>query len=167
MTENEPEENTATLPQEIAEIYGRHVSMLHRVCYSYMKNAADTEDIVSDVFIKLIRHGAGFQSDEHEKAWLLRIAINLCKDNLKHWRRNVVNIDDYDLTENTDPFYEDETFKTIMELPERYKAVVYLHYYEGYSSAEISEILKRPKPTVLYHLHIARKLLKEGLNHEK
>jgi len=167
MVENTPEGNAEMPSQEIAEMYGRHVSMLYRVCYSYMKNAADTEDIVSDVFMKLIRSVANFHDDEHKKAWLLRTAINLCKDNLKHRRRDTVNIDDYDLPESKDPFYEDNTLKAILELPERYKAVVYLHYYEGYSSAEISEILKRPKPTVLYHLHIARKLLREVLDHEK
>ena len=167
MTKPEQEYGADIPVQRIAEIYKRHVSMLHRVCFSYMKNSADTEDVVSEVFVKLIRSGMIFQSTEHEKAWLLRTAINLCKDNLKHWWYNRANIDDYDDLESKNPFMEDETLKIVMGLPERYKAVIYLHYYEGYSSAEIGKILRKPQSTVLYHMHIARKLLKEVLDNEK
>jgi RNA polymerase sigma-70 factor (ECF subfamily) len=163
----EPESGTDVSTQPIEEIYERHIRMLHRVCFSYMKNTADTEDVVSDVFVKLIKSEMNFQNIEHEKAWLLRTAINLCKDNLKHWWRSRANIDDYDNLESEDPFYKDETLKTVMGLPERYKAAIYLHYYEGYSSAEIGEILKKPQSTVLYHLHKARKLLKEVLDNEE
>ena len=153
--------------QDIEEIYVRHVDMLYRVCYTYMKNPADTEDIVSDVFIKLIKHGVNFKNDEHEKAWLLRVAINLCKDNLKHWWRNRADINDHQNLESEDRFTEDETLKIVLELPERYKAAVYLHYYEGYNTEEIAGILKKPRSTILYHLHMARKLLKEVLENEE
>jgi RNA polymerase sigma-70 factor (ECF subfamily) len=161
------EATVVTSAQDIEDAYSRHVNMLYRVCYSYMKNAADTEDIVSDVFLKLIQRSVGFESPEHEKAWLLRVAINLCKDNLKHWWRNRVSIDDYYDLESADQFNDDATLRVIMGLPERYKAVIYLHYYEGYSSPEIAKILKKPQSTILYHLHIARKLLKEVLENEE
>ena len=167
MIESLPLHNDDVSARWFEDAYERNVSMLHRVCFSYMKNAADTEDIVSDVFIKLLRHGAEFQNNEHEKAWLLRTAINLCKDNLKHWWRKRENIADHDYLESENSFHEDETLKIVMELPERYKAAIYLYYYEGYSTAEIADILKKPRSTVLNHLHEARKLLKEVLGNEE
>ena len=160
-------EKEGTMEQSIEEAYLRHVDMLYRVCFSYMKNAADTEDVVSETFVKLIRHEPGFQDAEHEKAWLLRVAINLCKDNLKSWWRNRKDIDDHIYLEGENPFIEDETLKIVLGLPERYKVVIYLYYYEGYSSSEIAGILKKPRSTILYHLYMARKLMKEVLENEE
>jgi len=70
---------------EIAAIYTRHVKTIYRVCYTYMKNPADTEDAVSETFIKMIKSAPAFESEEHEKAWLIRTAVNVCKDVLKVW----------------------------------------------------------------------------------
>ena len=156
-----------TEAQSFEEIYERRVSMLFRVCYSYVKNAVDAEDIVADTFVKMLQHSVVFRDSEHEKAWLLRTAINLCKDYHKHWWRRRESIDDHTDLESENPLYKDETLKIIMDLPERYKAVIYLYYYEGYSSAEIAEILKKPRSTVLNHMHEARKLLKEVLSDEE
>ena len=147
-------------------IYERHVSMLYRVCFSYMKNAPEAEDVVADVFVKLLAHGLKFQNTEHEKAWLLRTAINLCKDRLKHWWRKRADIDDYCNLECEGGFMETETMKAVMELPNRYKDVIYLYYYEGYSSTEVAEILKKPPSTILNHLSEARKLLRGVLENE-
>ena len=153
--------------QNIGEIYERTVSMIYRVVFSYMKNAPDTDDIVSEVFLRLLKTKICFQNTEHEKAWLLRTAINLCKDNLKHWRRKNENIDDYENLESKNPFEIDETLKIVMNLPERYKDAIYLYYYEGYSTEETARILKKPQSTVRNHLHEARKLLKEVLENEE
>ena len=151
--------------RSIEAAYEKHVNMLYRVCFSYMKNESEAEDVVADVFVKLLRHGRRFQSAEHEKAWLLRTAINLCKDRLKHWWRRREDIDEHQGIKSTD-IVEDETLKAVMELPKRYKAVIYLYYYEGYSSAEIAEILKKPQSTILNHLSEARKLLKGVLKND-
>ena len=96
--------------REITELYQRHVDTVYRVCYSYMKNRADTEDMVQDTFIKLISSGVCFQSTEHEKAWLIVTASNLCKNALRHWWRRRENIDDY-----TDLGREDSPPDTVME----------------------------------------------------
>jgi RNA polymerase sigma-70 factor (ECF subfamily) len=165
VTESLLAEKELEVSQSIEEIYERHVSMIYRVSFSYVKNTADAEDISSEVFAKLIRAGVKFKSAEHEKAWLLRTAINLCKNNLKHWRRKNENIDDYINLHNKN--HEDETLQAVMELPERYKYAVYLYYYEGYSSEEIARMLKKPRSTVLNHLHEARKILKGVLGNEK
>ena len=144
----------------IEEIYKKYVNMIYWVSFAYMKNNADTEDVVADVFVKLIKSGVKFQNEEHEKAWLLRAAINLCKDNLKHWRRKSYDIDECENLQGEDYFKSNEILKSIMELPERYKEVIYLYYYEGYSTEEIAKILKKPNSTVRVHLHEARKILK-------
>jgi len=153
--------------QCLEKIYERHADMLYRVCFSYMKNRADTEDVVADVFVKLLNNGKSFQSSEHEKAWLLRTAINHCKDRLKHWWNTCTSIDNYEFLEDGNQLGENETLKTVLELPERYKAVIYLYYYEGYSSSEIAGILKKPQSTILNHLHEARKYLKGVLENEE
>ena len=153
--------------QSIEEIYERNVSMVYRVSFSYMKNKPDTDDIVSEVFLKLMKIKILFQNEEHEKAWILRTTINLCKDYLKHWRRKSENIDDYENLEVGAQFEIDETFEIVMNLPERYKDVIYLYYYEGYSTEETARILKKPHSTIRNHLHEARKLLKGVLENEK
>jgi len=163
------EENTEkeNLSQNIEEIYNRHVNMIYQVSYSYMKNTADTEDIVEDVFVNLLKAKIVFKSAEHEKAWLLRTAINLCKNALKNSRRKNANIDDYENLPSKNLFKESETFRIVMDLPDKYKEVIYLHYYEGYTSAEMAKILKKNQSTIRNHLQEARKILKEVLENEE
>jgi len=153
--------------QTFEEIYERHFTMVYRVCFSYLKNQADAEDAVADVFVKLLRHDTAFKDADHEKAWLLRISINLCKDHLKHWWRKRTDIADYADAEAESPYTENELLATIMSLPERYKDVIYLYYYEGYSTVEIAGILKKPQSTIRNHLREARALLKGVLEDEE
>lgn len=149
--------------KEIEEIYERHRMTVYRVCFAYMKNPVDTEDAVQETFIRLIDRDPKFESEEHEKAWLIRTAVNICKDELKHWWRKNENIDDHSELQTEDTIKTDDVLRTVMELPDKYKTVVYLYYYEGYDSAEIAGILKKPKSTIRNHLHEARNLLKERL----
>ena len=160
-------EMVSQISQNIEEIYERHADMVYSVSFSYLKNTEDTKDIVSEIFLKLLQKKIRFNDVEHEKAWLLRATINLCKDYLKHWRCKNENLDDYDNLESDNPFQTDEIYKLVMELPERYKAVVYLHYYEGYKTEEIGKILKKPQSTVLSQLREARKLLKGVIENEE
>lgn len=162
------DEDNKMLSRNIEEMYERHYDMLYRVCFSYLKNTEDTKDAVSDIFLKLLQIKINFQSAEHEKAWLLRTSINLCKNYLKQKSRKTENIDDYaNMLEGENPFREDEMLKMIMEMPERYKYVVHLYYYEGYTSKEIAKILKKPHATIRWHLQEARKYLKGVLENEK
>lgn len=149
---------------DVAEIYHRHAKTIYRVCFTYMKNPTDTDDVVSETFVKLIKSGKQFESIEHEKAWLIRTATNTCKDFLKHWSRKNVNIDDYtDQLFVDDSFIVDDIMKAILCLPDKYKTVIFLFYYEGYPCTDIANILGKPKATVRYHLQTARKKLKEKL----
>ncbi|MCL2002514.1 MAG: RNA polymerase sigma factor [Oscillospiraceae bacterium] len=149
--------------RELADIYGRHKATVYRVCFAYMKNTADTEDAVQETFFRLIKSGPAFGSEEHEKAWLIRTASNLCKNVLRSWWRRRENLDDHQNLRGSGPAETDEVLSAVMGLPEPYKTAVYLYYYEGYDSAEISKILGKPKSTVRNHLHEARGVLRKKL----
>ena len=149
--------------KEIAEIYERHNKTVYRVCFAYMKNKADTEDAVQNAFYQLIKSNVAFENEEHEKAWLIRTASNLCKNTLKSWWRKHTNLEDYENLQDNGNFEIDETFSVVMELPDKYKTVVYLYYYEGYDSVEISKILQKPQSTIRNYLHEARNILRKQL----
>ena len=151
--------------QQITEIFTRQVDTIYRVCYAYMGNAADTEDAVQETFIKLMRANVEFNSLEHERAWLIRVAINHCKDVLKSSSRKSVALES--VGEPADKRRQrDETLAVVLSLEPKYKDVVYLHYYEGYTTEEIGEILGHPPSTIRNHLSEARRILKRELGGE-
>ncbi len=147
--------------KEITEIYMRQRQTVYRVCYAYMKNPADTEDAVQDTFVQMIRKGPVFENEEHEKAWLIRTAENVCRNVLRYWWRRHEDIDDHYDLQSPDHSEADSLMQTVMALPDKYKTVVYLYYYEGYSSAEIAGMLGRPQSTIRNYMTEARRLLKE------
>ena len=149
--------------KEITEIYNRQVDTVYRICFSFMKNTADAEDMVQETFLRLVRSGIGFVSEEHEKAWLIVTASNLCRDTLKKWWRKTENIDDPALGLQQPPFEIDEVLSAILTLPADQKTAIYMYYYEGYSTAEIAAYLHCPQVTVRSRLSRARKNLKQKL----
>ena len=151
----------------IEEIYRRNFDMVYRISFSYLKNQSDTEDATADVFVKLMLKSVSFETSDHEKAWLIRTTINACKDILKHWWHRRSDIDDYEDLQVDDPFHIDETLKAVMELPTRYKDVIYLYYYEGYTTEEVAALLRKPNSTIRNHLSEARKLLRGVLGNEE
>ena len=153
--------------KSVEEIYRRHFDMVYRVSFSYLKNQSDTEDATADVFAKLMQKSIAFQNAEHEKAWLIRTTINVCKNYLNHWWHNRADIDDYENLQSDDSFHNDETLRIVMDLPARYKDVIYLYYYEGYTSQEVAEILKKPHSTIRNHLREARNKLRGVLENEE
>ena len=147
--------------EEFIKIYNRHVDTVYRICYSFMKNPSDTEDMVQETFLKLLSSGKQFESENHEKAWLIVTASNACRDVLKHWwRKNTALSDCGDMAQDT-PFEVDGILSAILELPADYKTAVYLYYYEGYSTPEIAEMLHCPQSTVRVRLARARKRLEK------
>ena len=148
---------------EMTEIYNRNVLSVYRLCFSYLKNVTDTEDIVQETFVKAFTRDKAFENERHEKGWLIMTAGNMCKDLLSHWWRKNRNLDDYETLQTKAGFDIDETFIEIMKLPPKYKTVIYLYYYEEYSTREISEILKKNKSTVCSLLKRGREILKERL----
>jgi len=149
--------------KEITEIYNRQVDTVYRICFSFMKNVPETEDMVQETFLRLISSPVVFQSETHEKAWLIVTASNLCRDTLKKWWRKSENIDDPTLGLKQPPFEINEVLSAILELPHDQKTVVYMYYYEGYSTADIASYLRCPHATVRSRLSRARKNLKMKL----
>jgi len=143
-------------------IYQRQVDTVYRVCYSFMKNRPETEDMVQETFLRLLSSGKKFENERHERAWLIVTASNLCKDNLKKWWRNTENIDDYDLLFH-DTQDRSDVLEAILALPNDYKVAVYMYYYEGFSTAEIAEHIGCPDATVRSRLSRARKQLQSLL----
>ena len=150
--------------EEITQIYNRNKLTVYRVCFAYMKNTADTEDAVSDTFINMIKANPDFKSEEHEKAWLIRTAINVCKNVLRNWWRSCRASLNEAMEAEAPPFETDEVLCAVRELPDKYKSVVYMYYYEGYSTVDIAKMLIRPQSTIRNYLSEARKLLKEKLS---
>ena len=152
--------------KEIIEIYNRHADTVYYVCYSFMKNKPETEDMVQETFLRLITSGKTFDNERHEKAWLIVTASNLCKNSLKkHWRRDESIEDNPSLAEKVTAS-DNEVLEAIMALPQDYKTAVYMYYYEGYSTQEIAQHMGCPHATVRTRMARARKLLKSMLGGE-
>lgn len=141
------------------EIYDRNVDNVFKICYSYMKNKDDAEDIVQDVFMQVIKKNPEFENEKHERAWLIVTASNLCKNNLKSWKRKNEDISDYE-SKLYEESKEDNTINIVLNLPEKYKTVIYLYYYEGYSSIEIAKAVNKKEATVRSLLKRGRDILK-------
>lgn len=143
------------------DLYGDTV---RRICMIHLKNRADTEDIFQNVFLKYVLRTAPFDSPEHEKAWIIRVTSNACRDLLKSFfRSHTVSLDT--LIENPREIPEDHSdiLEAVLTLPEKYKDPIYLHYYEGYTAEEIGQILGKNTNTVYTLLTRARKMLKTRL----
>lgn len=150
---------------ELSQIYERHFDTVYRVCFLYMKNKHDAEDLAAETFLKLMKHPTVFDSHEHEKAWLIRVATNLCKNRFRHWWSKTQGLEAAAHLP-AQPVEVDETLQKVLALPPKYKTALYLHYYEGYSAVEIASMLKLKQNTVYSHLHTGRKLLKSALEME-
>ena len=152
---------------DIASLYRRHVKTVYRLCYSFLGNAADAEDATQSVFLKLVDRPRAFNDAEHEKAWLIVCAQNHCKDVLKSAARKRSAELPEDVRDERASAEGDETLRAVLALPAKYKTCVYLHYYEGYRTAEIAALTNTPASTVRSHLSEARAALKTMLGGER
>lgn len=147
--------------EEITDIYNRYVDTVYRIALMLLKNVPEAEDVTQTVFIKLMTSGLQSENDEHMKAWLIVTAQNTCKDLIKGWWRSK-RVDSECMAEQT---YSPEALHSniwskIAELDDKYKLPVYLHYYEGYKTEEIAEMLKVNHATLRTRLRTAKKKLK-------
>lgn len=150
--------------QEVNRAIDRYADTVKRLCLIHLKNHSDTEDIFQTVFLKYALSSAVFESEEHEKAWFIRVTLNACKDLLKSFfRSRTVPLEELaDCPGGLEP----ETgcvLEAVLALPEKYRSVVYLHYYEGYSAVEIGRMLHKNVNTVYTLLTRSRQMLKEKL----
>lgn len=153
---------TISIKQQAAQILDTYGDTILRYAYSYLHNQSDTEEVLQDTLIQFLKTRPVFESDEHEKAWLLRVAGNLCKNRLKY---NSLRQTDELREELIAEQREDLSFiwDAVQALPVQYREVIHLFYREGYSTREISQILGRKEATIRSDLSRGRGKLKELL----
>ena len=153
--------------EEIKNAIQRYADTVKRIASMYLQNAHDAEDIFQTVFLKYALYLNVFKSREHEKAWIIRVSINCCKDFLKSaWKRKVELSNDKSSIIAAIPPAHQDLLQAVRELEPKYRDAVYLHYYEGYKASEIAKITGRRENTVYSLLARAREQLKQKLGGE-
>lgn len=153
--------------QEVNSAIERYGDMVYRICKLHLKSEADTEDIFQTVFFKYLLYQGTFQDGEHEKAWLIRVTVNACKDLLRSFfRRKTVALEAAEQLAASQPEDHREVLEAVFSLPEKYRDAIYLFYYERYTGEEIGAILGKNINTVYTLLSRGKKLLYSKLGGE-
>ena len=158
-------------PEALAALIERHGQTVLRTAALYLKDRARAEDVCQEVFLRLYRTNPAFQSPEHEKAFVLRVTINLCKDQLKSfWARRVVLDGEQEPPPGSDiadqVAADDQRrrlFTAVEGLPLPFRSVILLYYYQGMTTREIADTLGIPDATVRSRLKLAREKLSRTL----
>lgn len=149
----------AQINQQAERLLGEYGNSILRLAYSYLHHMSDAEDVLQDTIIQYIKNSPSFESTAHEKAWLIRVAINISKNKIAYKKkRETLEID-----ENL--FIEEEkdlkfVWDAVKSLPPKYSEVIHLFYHEGYTTAQIAEMLSKNETTVRSLLHRGREKLK-------
>ena len=153
--------------KEYEGIIAKYINTVYRIALSFTKSPADADDIVQQTFLKLLTKNVNFRDEEHIRRWLIRVCVNECNRMVSSfWHKKV---DSLEMTEG--PAFQTEEnkelYEAVMALPGKCRIVVYLFYYEGYSSKEIAKLLHIRDATVRTRLTRARKLLREAWTSEE
>lgn len=147
--------------QELVEMYKDNI---YAAAFNICKSAADAEDVVQDTFLQYYMTKKEFDDEKHIRYWLLRVAINKAKNiQLTFWHRNKMSLDDYIETLSFETPENKELFEEVMKLPEKYRVVIHLFYYEDYSVKEIAKILRTTESNIKVRLSRGRAKLKDAL----
>ena len=150
--------------QPVEILIEKYKNNIYVIALNVCKNAQDAEDVVQDTFIQYLSLKKDFESEQHIRAWLIRVAINKAKNkNTTFFRRKTLPLEDYIETLTFESSESSELFEKVMNLTEKYRVVIHLFYYEDYSVNEISHILKISVSNVKVRLLRGRMLLKETL----
>ena len=151
--------------QSVQELFEKYQNNLYAVAFNICKNAEDAKDIVQETFIQYYSLRKEFDNEQHIRAWLIRVAINKAI-NRSFWRKNKRPLEDYMESLTFETPESEELFETVMALPEKFRIVIHLFYYEDYAIREIADILKISESNVKVRLSRGRSLLKEKLQEE-
>ena len=143
------------------ETVRRYGSMVYRIALSQTKNKEDAEDVFQEAFLSLIRSNPSLESEEHRKAWLIRVTLNCCKKHFRFMKKVTVPLTEDIPCEFTPE--EEDVYGAVLSLPQKYKAVIHLFYYEDLPVKEISEILNIKENAVKTRLFRARQMLQPKL----
>jgi len=153
--------------EDVNRVIENYADMVRRICFVHLKNRHDTEDVFQNVYMKYLLYEGSFKSAEHEKAWFVRVTINACNDWLSALsRRKWVPLDALSEESAILDNPSKEILDTVLKLPEKYRDVIYLFYYEEYSAVEIAKILGKKENTIYTWLSRAKDILREKLGGE-
>lgn len=147
--------------KDIEQTVQQYTNTIYKIALSFTKNRETAEDIMQNVFVSYITTDYTFCDNEHKKAWIIRVTINECK---KYFRRLKYQLkkDEIKIIESEDPGIDHhDMYYAVMELPQKYRVVIHLYYYEQLTVKEISEILHKKENTIMSLLHRARHQLKK------
>ena len=158
------------------DIIYRYQDTVYRIAFTYCRNSSDAEDVAQEVFVRYIRKMPRLDSEEHLRAWLIRVTMNVAKSMLtSSWSKKIVPISEYEHFSSNEASAADmdntevsnaDTYNAVMSLSEKYRSVVMLYYFEDYSVSEIAQILKRTETAVQTQLQRARAMLKDKLKED-
>lgn len=153
--------------EDVNRVMEAYADMVRRICFVHLKDRHDTEDVFQNVYMKYLLYEGSFESREHEKAWFVRVTINACTDWLRALsRRKWVSLDALSEEHAVLDDASHEVLEAVMKLPEKYRDVIYLFYYEEYTAVEIAKILGKKENTVYTWLSRAKDILREKLGGE-
>lgn len=153
--------------EDVNRVMDAYADMVRRICFVHLKDRHDTEDVFQNVYMKYLLYEGSFESSEHEKAWFARVTINACTDWLRALsRRKCVPLDVLSEERAVLDDSSNEVLEAVMKLPEKYRDVIYLFYYEEYTAVEIAKILGKKENTVYTWLSRAKDILREQLGGE-
>jgi len=144
----------------------QYADMVYRIAVIQMKNKIDADDIFQEVFLRLVKYKESIESEEHLKAWLIRVTINCCNKHFNSsWAKKTTSLE---YEEGVEKIYEmeeedDRVLRAVKQLPENYSSVIYLFYYEEYSIKEIAQIMEQSESTIKTRLSRARDMLRKQL----
>ena len=149
------------------ELIEKYSDMIYRVAFSRTQNVSDAQDITQDVFLKYLKYtkaGNTFRDEEHRKAWLLKVAVNTGNTFVTTaWFRHRASLEEVGEVAAESKEDKSEVYEAVMDIPEKYRVVIHLFYYEELSIKEICSILNMSETAVKSRLHRARELLREKL----
>ena len=152
------------LENDFDRMYDVYGALIYKIAVVYLKNRADAEDVVQNVFVKLFCKAPDFLSAAEEKAWIIKVTVNCCKNEKKSFWKRKVDLTDDKLDDIPDFTDEDRAvMDEVFSLPPNYRTVIYLYYIEGYKIDEISKILSLSRSAVKMRLSRGREMLKTGL----
>ena len=145
-------------------VYEKYKDNIFAIGFNYFKNSIEADDVVQETFFKLARSGKDFESEEHLRNWLIRVAVNECKRvSLSSWVKKKVSLEEYTGQIDFETKEESLVFTAVMSLPKKYRQVIHLYYYEDCSTAEIADILSISRTAVTTRLLRGREKLKQDL----
>ena len=153
--------------QEFSSLAQTYLDMVYRVALSCVGRPADADDVTQNTMLRLCRAKVSFESQEHARRWLIRVAVNESRRLLTApWRSRTVSLEELEATLPAQPALEREVLQAVLSLPKKYRLPLHLYYYEGYSVGEIGAILGRNPSTIQTHLARGRERLKAMLTEE-